>query len=360
MSRWVMVGCVAGSVLLASASARVGATAPQAPAAQADSLKGINADHDKAVKALELARIERLAKLAATQPQDAANTTYEFLFQTAISSGLYVEVEATAEKVLKDKAKKPSPQVAWLAVFIDLLAKAKRGAYQDSLDTLVAAVHENDREPAQARLSVAIPESQRAGLIDAYFQILVQADQFDIARKAMSLIQEKTTSTRIRRMVGDRLKELDLVGKPAPPIVGKDLDGKPFNLADYRGQVVLLAFWASWSLPAAEELATFEKIFETYKGQGLKVVTVNVDAMQDGGIDPATVLPAIRRHALEKNVIWPVLVNQPGAANYAAAYGISEIPANVLISRDGKVTHLDLRRNNLEAKIAEELKHAGK
>ena len=36
------------------------------------------------------------------------------------------------------------------------------------------------------------------------------------------------------------------VGKPAPEIVGEDLDGKPLKLSDYRGQVVLLDFWGNW------------------------------------------------------------------------------------------------------------------
>jgi hypothetical protein len=50
--------------------------------------------------------------------------------------------------------------------------------------------------------------------------------------------------------VGAQKKEKDASGpsidKPAPDIVGKDLDGKPLKLSDYRGKVVLLDFWGNW------------------------------------------------------------------------------------------------------------------
>jgi peroxiredoxin len=171
----------------------------------------------------------------------------------------------------------------------------------------------------------------------------------------MSLINQKTESAIIRQMTAARLKQLDLVGKPAPPISGTDLDGKAVKLADYKGQVVVVAFWASWSLPAAEEIEFFEDFYRKNQKRGLKVIAINVDAMQEGGVEVATVLPAVRRFTLAKNVDWPVLMNQPGEANYAAVYGVSEVPASVVIDKKGNVAHLDLHRTNLESKVLEEL-----
>ena len=62
----------------------------------------------------------------------------------------------------------------------------------------------------------------------------------------------------------------------------------------------------------------------------------------------AIVMPNIRRFILDHNVRWPNLVNGTGAQDYAKAYGVSDIPANVLIGRDGKVAHLDLTAKNLD------------
>ena len=58
------------------------------------------------------------------------------------------------------------------------------------------------------------------------------------------------------------------------------------------------------------------------------------------------------RFLLDYNVRWPSLINGPGDRDYAATYGITEIPANVLIGRDGKVIQLDLNRSNLERAVA--------
>ena len=59
-------------------------------------------------------------------------------------------------------------------------------------------------------------------------------------------------------------------------------------------------------------------------------------------------MPNIRRFLLDHNVRWPNLINGTGAHDYAKAYGVTEIPTNVLIGRDGNVIHLDLSRKNLE------------
>ena len=63
-------------------------------------------------------------------------------------------------------------------------------------------------------------------------------------------------------------------------------------------------------------------------------------------------MPNIRRFLFDHNVRWPNLVNGEGVHDYARAYGVAEIPSNVLIGRDGTVIHLDLSRKNLDAVIA--------
>jgi hypothetical protein len=63
-------------------------------------------------------------------------------------------------------------------------------------------------------------------------------------------------------------------------------------------------------------------------------------------------MPGVRRFLLTHNVRWPNLVNGEGPQDYAAAYGVTEIPTNVLIGRDGIVGHLDLSRKNLAQVVA--------
>jgi hypothetical protein len=54
---------------------------------------------------------------------------------------------------------------------------------------------------------------------------------------------------------------------------------------------------------------------------------------------------------LDYNVPWPTLVNGSGDRDYAKAYGVADIPANVLIGRDGNVVQVDVSRRNLETAL---------
>ena len=63
-------------------------------------------------------------------------------------------------------------------------------------------------------------------------------------------------------------------------------------------------------------------------------------------------MPNIKKFLVDHNVRWPNLINGTGAEDYASAYGVAEIPTNVLIGRDGNVIHLDLSRKNLDSVIA--------
>jgi len=77
-------------------------------------------------------------------------------------------------------------------------------------------------------------------------------------------------------------------------------------------------------------------------------VGINVDTLQGDRPKLEAVLPSVRRFLLENNVRWPNLVNGTGTNDYAKAYGVAEIPSNVVIGRDGTVIHLDLSpRKNL-------------
>lgn len=78
---------------------------------------------------------------------------------------------------------------------------------------------------------------------------------------------------------GDHLKELQTraLGKPAPEIVGIDLDDRPMTLSEYRGGVVLLNFWATWCLPCMKLIPHELELADHFQGQPFTIVGVNCD-----------------------------------------------------------------------------------
>lgn len=96
-----------------------------------------------------------------------------------------------------------------------------------------------------------------------------------------------------------RLKKLrsGAVGMPAPATDGPDLDGNPLSLADYRGKVVLVVFWATWCGPCMAMVPHEDELAAKYRGRPFAILGVNADA------DPATA----RAGAAKRNMTWKSL-----------------------------------------------------
>ena len=197
-----------------------------------------------------------------------------------------------------------------------------------------------------------LPIDEVVEICDAYYQRLIEHAQYEHARKALTILLGSTQRPELKAFVSSRLRRLDLVGKPAPAIRGTDLDHKLFDLADARGKVVLVVFWASWCEPGAAEIESLQELDEAYRVRGLKIVGINLDALSEDGQKPESALPNVRHFLLDYDVRWPTLINGRGDKDYAKAYGVTEIPANVLIGRDGTVVQIDLVSKNLDSMVA--------
>ncbi len=110
----------------------------------------------------------------------------------------------------------------------------------------------------------------------------------------------------------------------APAFSLTDLNGRKLDLADYKGKVVLLDFWATWCGPCQIEIPGFVKLQERYRDQGLVVIGLSLD----DGPGP------VREFYQEFRMNYPVaLANQ----EVAELYGIFGVPTTFLIGRDGRV-----------------------
>ncbi len=117
-----------------------------------------------------------------------------------------------------------------------------------------------------------------------------------------------------------------LVGRAAPDFTLPTLDGaRPIRLADLRGQVVVLTFWASWCTECRVEQPALDAAWHRFRDAG--VVLVGVD-FQDSPPDALA-------YVAETHTTWPVVAD-PGART-ALAYGVYGIPESFFIGPDGRV-----------------------
>ena len=112
----------------------------------------------------------------------------------------------------------------------------------------------------------------------------------------------------------------------APNFQLVDLTGEARQLSDYRGQYVVLNFWATWCPPCLAEMPAMEKLYQHYRERGLVVVAVSSDV--EGG---SVVQPFIDKLRLT----FPVLLDPEGRVS--ASYGARNLPMTFLLDRDGRV-----------------------
>jgi cytochrome c biogenesis protein CcmG/thiol:disulfide interchange protein DsbE len=125
-----------------------------------------------------------------------------------------------------------------------------------------------------------------------------------------------------RDPASERVQRSPLVGKAAPQIEAKTIEGKPFDLSRYDGEWVLVNFFATWCVPCKQE---HPELVTLAKGDVTNVVSV---VFQD---DPGTVKAFLR----ERGGNWPV-VNDP-SGKITLEYGVPKIPESYLIAPDGTV-----------------------
>jgi cytochrome c biogenesis protein CcmG/thiol:disulfide interchange protein DsbE len=107
----------------------------------------------------------------------------------------------------------------------------------------------------------------------------------------------------------------------------KDMDGNDVRLADYKGKVVILNFWATWCGPCKTEIPAFVKLQERYRDRGVVFLGLSVD-------DP---VEKLRPFAEQYKMNYPVLVGL-GRDDVQDAFGpVWGIPVTFMISRDGKI-----------------------
>jgi len=114
-----------------------------------------------------------------------------------------------------------------------------------------------------------------------------------------------------------------------PPAFSRTgLDGKPVDLAAFKGKVVLLDFWASWCAPCVITIPHFRDWQTRWGGQGFQVIGISMD---DSASDAKAAAARLR-------VNYPVVM---GDAKLAIAYGgILGLPVEMLVGRDGRIVSI--------------------
>ena len=115
----------------------------------------------------------------------------------------------------------------------------------------------------------------------------------------------------------------------APTLSFKDINGKTIRLSDFKGNVVLLNFWATWCTPCRAEIPDLVKIQRRYRARGLRILGITYPPEQTS---------EVRSFMRELKINYPVII---GSKENKQTFTRSEIlPLTVIIDRQGKIRGL--------------------
>lgn len=126
---------------------------------------------------------------------------------------------------------------------------------------------------------------------------------------------------------------------------GTTIEGKPFDMSAWKGKVILVDYWATWCNPCLAEIEHLKRLHAAYHAKGLEIVAINADD------EKADVLEYLK----ENPVPWTVLFHETKNASerglgmpLAVRYGVTQLPASMLIDANGKVVSVRALGKNLD------------
>ena len=120
----------------------------------------------------------------------------------------------------------------------------------------------------------------------------------------------------------------DLAGKPAPDFALKSSTGANLRLSEYRGDVVMINFWATWCGPCRQEMPLLDQLYSRYQRVGFSLLGVNIDD------DSSRAMDMIH----ELGVSFPVLFD--ARKEVSKLYDVDAMPVTVLVDREGNVRYV--------------------
>ena len=120
----------------------------------------------------------------------------------------------------------------------------------------------------------------------------------------------------------------DINAGPAPDFTLKNVGGSNLRLSEFRGEVVMINFWASWCAPCRQEMPLLDELYTQYQPMGFTILGVNVEE------------DSTKARQLLKNipVNFPVLFDN--SSDVSKLYNVVAMPSTVLVDRDGNIRYL--------------------
>jgi thiol-disulfide isomerase/thioredoxin len=163
--------------------------------------------------------------------------------------------------------------------------------------------------------------------------------------KMLQLAAEKTLA---RQQAEDEAEAAKIVGRPAPDFNLPDLDDQSYRLSQFRDQVVILDFWATWCGPCKLAMPLVNKVHLEYQGKGLVVLGINLEGRDKN--------QRVKQFIEESGHQFVILQGGMMGVGVDQVYGVTGIPTTFVIDKQGIIRYRHIGyRQNLDQMLAREV-----
>lgn len=184
-------------------------------------------------------------------------------------------------------------------------------------------------------------------------------------KKAIEILEtamKKLTSERAKNQLQGSLKQLKMVGTPAPEVNAANwLNSSALKLGELKGKAVIIDFWATWCGPCRMVIPSLVKKYNEYKDKGLVVIgftriygSYSDENGSKGKVSPEKERELIGEFVKRHKITYPIAIAGAGDTAGFDAYGVRGIPTMVMIDKKGNVKTIEVGAGNekaLEEKI---------
>ena len=195
-------------------------------------------------------------------------------------------------------------------------------------------------EPSLLNLGIAYDKLSMHDKADEAYYKLINNSKYNNGQFA------KTAKTLLETDLSDRKGSLDglsdaststnFIDKKAIDFQVADLNGEPLSLEKYRGQIILLDFWATWCPPCIAEMPFVKNTYQKYKNQNFEIIGISLD----------NELNQLTTYLEKEDITWPQYYDNGG--QISNLYQVQAIPTTYLIDSKGIIRYANLRGNALE------------